>query len=912
MIQLLLNNAVLLFALVFLYSASVVTAFGKRWYGNVLFGVVIGLIGILVIMSSVELFPGAILDTRTILISLAGAFFGLVPTLIAMAITITYRVILMGPGVYSGVLTIFTAGLIGLYWHYYRFKKANYHILSEFFIFGLLVTLVMILCMLVFPWPLAFEIIADISIPVLAIYPVTTMALAYIINDQLTRVEAKEVLSKSEQHFRETFEQAGLGIAHVDVNNNFIKINQTMRELFGYSQVDLMRININKLLYSYENEAFFQALEQLKHKAIPRVKEELTVLNKQGKMLVLSITATLVHSTNEEPSYVVMFIEDITNQKAIERELIELTRFNETVIQSANEGIVVVDLNMRYVRWNAFMEHYVGIKEIDIIGQPVEEAMPFLKRIGVVDKFRHVMRHDITESLEFDFFSVAHNERKWCMNTISPLKNQEGDIKGVITIVRDLTDFKQAEKARMEQLQFTSQVIKSAKEGIVIYDLNLRYQTWNPFLEELTGLKAEEVIGKHVLELEPSAEKYAFEAELQRIIDTHETFQFEFEYDIKRTGKKGWTGETFSPLYDSVGNVTGIIGIVHDITQNKRHEQEMRFISERDQLTGLYNRNYFEQHMTALDQKAQPYTIIMGDVNGLKLVNDGFGHQAGDKLLMNVSTVLLEAAGTLGTVCRIGGDEFCLVLKTRDQKKVENVISHLYALMEINQSSQMEFAPSISLGYAFKDEKHKTYDQVMKVAEEAMYRHKLLDRKSIRHGLITSIRSALFEKSRESVEHADRIIELMLAFGKALDLSQEELDDVQLLGSLHDIGKMGIDQAILDKEEPLSEDDWREIKKHPEIGYRIAQSSPELTRIGDYILTHHESYDGTGYPQGLKGEEIPLLSRMLAIVDTYDVMTNDRPYRKALPKDKVIQELIDKAGSQFDPELVTLFVSLVK
>ena len=128
---------------------------------------------------------------------------------------------------------------------------------------------------------------------------------------------------------------------------------------------------------------------------------------------------------------------------------------------------------------------------------------------------------------------------------------------------------------------------------------------------------------------------------------------------------------------------------------------------------------------------------------------------------------------------------------------------------------------------------------------------------------------------------------------------------------LHDLGKMSVDKRILEKRGKLTENEWMEIKKHPEAGYRIALASPELVHIADFILCHHENWDGSGYPQGLKGEEIPLLSRIVAVVDAYDAMSNDRPYKKARSKDAAIQELRKYAGTQFDPNIVDAFLGIL-
>jgi HD-GYP domain-containing protein (c-di-GMP phosphodiesterase class II) len=185
----------------------------------------------------------------------------------------------------------------------------------------------------------------------------------------------------------------------------------------------------------------------------------------------------------------------------------------------------------------------------------------------------------------------------------------------------------------------------------------------------------------------------------------------------------------------------------------------------------------------------------------------------------------------------------------------------------------------------------------------------LLEQSSAHSAIVSSIKATLFEKSHETEEHAQRLIALSKEVGIALNLSQAELDKLELLASLHDIGKVGVRDDILTKPDKLNEKEWIEIKRHPEIGYRIAMSSPELAPIAEGILCHHEWWNGKGYPQGLCGESIPLISRIVSVVDAYDAMTNDRPYRKALDQELAIEIIKQNAGSQFDPQIVKFFIN---
>lgn len=202
-------------------------------------------------------------------------------------------------------------------------------------------------------------------------------------------------------------------------------------------------------------------------------------------------------------------------------------------------------------------------------------------------------------------------------------------------------------------------------------------------------------------------------------------------------------------------------------------------------------------------------------------------------------------------------------------------------------------------------------DRTLILAEDLMYRRKLLEEKSLHNDFLSSIKTTMFEKSNETEEHAERLAELSKKLGKAMGLSEDKLDELELVAMLHDLGKISIDKNILAKSEKLSDTEWQEIKKHPEVGFRIANSTSELSHIAEYILCHHEHWNGKGYPIGLSGTDIPLISRIITIVDAYDAMTHDRAYRKALPMDTAKKEILQHAGSQFDPDIANLFVNSV-
>jgi diguanylate cyclase (GGDEF)-like protein len=339
---------------------------------------------------------------------------------------------------------------------------------------------------------------------------------------------------------------------------------------------------------------------------------------------------------------------------------------------------------------------------------------------------------------------------------------------------------------------------------------------------------------------------------------------------------------------------------------------KISYLNYHDFLTGLYNRTFFEEEKKRLDTPRQlPISILMGDINGLKLINDGFGHPKGDEILIEIAGILKSCCREEDIVARIGGDEFGILLPQTDSKTAQILCNRIYDACKIQTLIGNSIYPNISIGHATKTLKTESMDDISMMAEESMAKHKLLESKSAHSSLIASIKVIMFEKSQETEIHTERLGQLAKQIGTALSLNDDQLNDLELLSTLHDIGKMSITPKVLSKPGKLSSEEWIEMRKHPEVGFRIAQASSELIPIASYILCHHERWDGKGYPQGLTGDEIPLLSRILAIVDAYDAMTNDRVYRPAMTKEEAIEEIKNNSGTQFDPELASLFLTLI-
>jgi len=361
------------------------------------------------------------------------------------------------------------------------------------------------------------------------------------------------------------------------------------------------------------------------------------------------------------------------------------------------------------------------------------------------------------------------------------------------------------------------------------------------------------------------------------------------------------------PAEDADGEPLVLI-ILTDLTEQLATREKASYLSTHDPLTSLYNRGYVEPILEAPPSAADlPYSLIVIDMNGLKLANDVFGHRAGDRLLMRAAALLQAHAGEASVSARWGGDEFVILLPRTDEPACAALAARLKAACEEADADPVKL--SMAIGCATLRSAEDGLYPVFAAAEKAMYKTKLLENRQVRVELMQGVTDALLHMGYEDPDRLKALLELTCRFAAAQGISSESRD-MKLLRSLvllHDAGNLALPAHILQKPGPLDAEEWEIVKSHSEIGYRMAQSIGEWA-LAEAILGMHEHWDGSGYPYGLSGEQIPFLSRLFAIVDAYDTMTHDRVYKPRLDADEAIRIIMSEAGRQFDPGLAEAFV----
>ena len=340
-------------------------------------------------------------------------------------------------------------------------------------------------------------------------------------------------------------------------------------------------------------------------------------------------------------------------------------------------------------------------------------------------------------------------------------------------------------------------------------------------------------------------------------------------------------------------------------------EVEIENLNYRNELASLSNRKYFLDALKKYDVESNlPISFIMGDLNGLAIIDDSLGHSVVDDIQSKLNNILKKVARKADVIICFSNGEFALILPETSYEESALIVDKLKALSEQEKAGPLNV--SVSCGNSTKSSPSTDINDTVNEAVEKLNK----DRKIIIHVFenhtIDLIMEMLFEKNNREMLHSSRVSEICEKIAFALNFDPGLVDRIRITGMLHDIGKIGIDERILNKADRLDDLEWAEIKKHTQIGYRILSASNDFSVHAQDVLEHHEHVDGSGYPEGLKGDEISIVAKIITIADTYDAITSDRPYRKAVSRQDAILEIQRCAGTQFDEEIVKVFVTLMQ
>ncbi len=544
-----------------------------------------------------------------------------------------------------------------------------------------------------------------------------------------------------------------------------------------------------------------------------------------------------------------------------------------------------------------------------VIGKPLGLVRKNVDQFGIVRAFRQVWNTGIPTTYPAKSY-LEKSGFRWYENNIFKLPTGQ-----IVAVYQDITDKKNAEEQLNNEKERLKVTLYSIGDGVIATDSDGRIQILNDVAEALTGWKQEEAKGLPLVEVFDIFNENTGKASadpVARVLATGNIVSLENHTALRsKDGTIKPIADSAAPIKSQSGEVLGAVLVFRDVTEARAKEAKIEYLSYRDALTGLYNRAFLEMELEQLKTKRiadYPIAVVWGDLDNLKLLNDSFGHEIGDEALVKAATAIQSVCRFQDSVVRFGGDEFLVLLSNADLAMARDVCFKIKDACKDIKVAGIEL--SVSLGYAVKADSSSAWHKVLKQAEDSMYRNKLMSAKTHQREIMSQIKHVLFEKGYETKDHGLRLAECSIRIGRKMGLPSCQREQLRLLAEYHDIGKIAVDNEILRKAEVLSEEEWEQIKKHSEIGYRIAQRIPELAHLADCILAHHERWDGTGYPLGLTGSGIPQLARIFAVADAFDAITHYRPYREPRSVEEARAEIQKNAGTQFDPEVVAAFLSL--
>lgn len=690
------------------------------------------------------------------------------------------------------------------------------------------------------------------------------------------------------------------------------QINDNLERLVSERTHQLYEMNILLEGMNAELEETNAELEEsnalLQEQIVERQKAEEKV-----RILNRDLEKTVLKRTSELQDINVALEEEISERNRAERILIQSEEKYRLLVTQMKQGLALHEIilneagepvDYRFIEVNESFERMTGLKREKVLGKTVLELLPETESYWI-ERYGHVAMTG--ESLRYENYSRELN-RYYDVVAYSPRLHQFAVITTDITIRKKMEKMVSSEKERFKT------TLLSVGDGVISTDREGNIEFINSAAEELTGWTQEEALERSLDEIFHVVNEYSRERcenPLTKIIDTGKTLDLaDHNILISKMGLERYIEESASPIKDEDGIINGVVLVFRDFTDKKARLKEIEYLSFHDQLTGLYNRRFFEEELTRMDNPRNlPITLIMADVNGLKLTNDAFGHLVGDKLLEKIAEVLKKECRAIDIIARIGGDEFVILLPNANSKEASKIVERINK--SIHNQTVESVILSVSFGWDTKNEASEKISDIFKKAEDYMYRRKLTESSSMRNKTIEVIANALFRNNERERLHSEKVSSFCHSIGIALDLSEDEINVLKMVGLMHDIGKIGIDERVLNKPGKLSRPEWIEVKRHSEKGFHILGSVNEFSHISNYVLAHHERWDGVGYPKGLLGDEIPLISRIISIADAYAAMICDRPYRKALSEDEAIKEIIENTGTQFDPDISKVFIEKV-
>jgi diguanylate cyclase (GGDEF)-like protein/PAS domain S-box-containing protein/putative nucleotidyltransferase with HDIG domain len=721
-------------------------------------------------------------------------------------------------------------------------------------------------------------------------------------------------LEQSEERFKLLFDKAPLGYQSLDADGCFIEVNQQWLDTFGYSREEVIGKWFGDFLCTEYVAAFQHCFPDFKSQG--HIHSELEMLCKNGMRLFILFEGKIAYDSNGEFLQTHCILQNVTEQKAAEAALRESEERYKWLFEYSGVGIGYYTTDGIVISYNQKALENIGGKIEDYVGKSIQALFPE-KEAGIYFS-RIRLAVSVDEPQEYEDYVVLSTGAKWFSSIFTRVTDSAGQVVGVQIASLDITARKKAEIASSESSTKFQSLFGEMSSGCAIYEVlnngehgsDYIIKDFNKAALKAEGKTKEEVLGKSLYDLRPNIDEFGLIPVFQSVWLTGEPAYYPTHF---------YVDERFSNWYENrvYKLPTGeIVALFDDVTERKRAEEGVQYLADHDHLTEAYNRRYFEHEYNGKNTEVYyPLAVLTGDLNGLKLINDSFGHLSGDHAIQQFAVEIRKHIPNDAILARIGGDEFAVILFRSSEAGAKKLARELQSTIRLSITDQngddADAELTATFGYSIQSYPGHGLDELLKEAETFMYRRKSLENTSKRSHVIDAIMSTLFEKSEREQKHSLRVSTIASAIATAMGLDDAVIAKVRVAGALHDIGKIGIDESILNKKEYLNDQEWQEIKQHPIRSARILASVDEYLDIVPIVKSHHERIDGCGYPAGLSEKQIPIEAKIIAVADSFDAMTEKRPYRESISRELAAQELKSCANSQFDPGIVDVFITKV-
>ncbi len=701
--------------------------------------------------------------------------------------------------------------------------------------------------------------------------------------------EAYNALGKKVDELEQFFDLNLDLLAIGDMTGKLVKLNKAWTKTFGYSLKELQETSHIKYIHPDDLTKTLEVFSQINN--------EQKVLNFTNRFRCKDGSYRYIEWQIQPHKDLVFGIaRDITDKILAQEEIEHKHELMGYVIEHTRSSVAVHDKDLRYMYVSKdYLESYKI--EGNVIGKHHYQVIPDLP-----DKWRQVHKRVLNGevvSAEEDIFVRDDGKTEYTRWECRPWYLPDNSIGGLIVYTEVITEqIKEKERITKEREQFKKTLL-SISDGVISINLDNEITLINKAACTLTGYSEKEALGcslRKICKLEKEINKPTVK-DIENVL-------------ITKSGDRVNIEISLSPIKDPSDQVNGAIIIIRDISERYQKNKELEYLSNHDYLTGVYNRHFMEKKLLELDTEDNlPLTLVITDVNGLKLINDAYGHDVGDKLLMKVSELIKHQTSKEDYLGRIGSDEFIAFLPKTSLEAGKALIKDLH--IKANEAKLDSVIISLACGVATKTDIKQDINVIRREANNNMYRDKQVHGRTMRSQTIETVLRNINNKYDREQVHTERVSVYCERLAQALQLSNQQVVEAKIAGVLHDIGKIMVPAEILNKEEHLTKEEWAEVQRHPVTGYHILKSVDEYAHLADSILYHHERFDGKGYPDGLSGHDIPLLSRIITVTDAYEAMTASRPYQDTKTSEAAIEELRNCKGSQFDPYIVEVFIDEV-